>query len=275
MGNKILRKSGIEGTTDARVLLCHASGKDTLGLTLCGNDNIPEEIFAKFTEYINRRSKNEPVSYITGYREFMGLDFAVEPGILIPRPETEHTVEYVISLLEGKAARILDLCTGSGAIAVSLAKYLPDSRITAVDISKTAISVAEKNARSHGVIDRISLINADILKAADSGTGFDAVVSNPPYIPDEVVEALEPDVRDFEPHLALKGGKDGLMFYRAITEKAVNMLKPGGTLVYEVGHDQAEQVGCIMETHFDNIGFEKDLSGINRVVHGTLRITSE
>lgn len=271
-GNRLLRESGIEGTTDARVLLCHASGKDTLGLTMCANEQIPPEVDDRFTGYICRRCKKEPVSYITGNREFMGLDFAVRPGILIPRPDTEHTVEYVTELFKGRSAHILDLCTGSGAIAVSLAKYLPGCRITAVDISSVAVEVAKENAIRHNVADRINIICADVLKDTDLGTDFDAVVSNPPYIPDKTVETLEPDVRDYEPHLALKGGDDGLVFYRAITKNAKKLLKGGGSLVYEVGHDQAEQVAQLMKESYTDIAFEKDLSGIDRVVHGILKI---
>lgn len=267
-GNKMLRESGIEGTTDARVLLCFASGKDTLGLTMSACEPIPENIFSLYTGYIKRRCSNEPVSYITGTREFMGLDFAVEKGILIPRPETEHTVEYTINLLSGKQARIADLCTGSGAIAVSLAKYLPDCKIVAADISDTAIRVSSKNASYHNVADRISIVQSDVLASPVFEGKFDAVVSNPPYIPDEVVQTLQPDVRDYEPHLALKGGADGLVFYRAITHLSTTMLKKGGSLIYEVGHDQADQVADIMKEYFEDIAFEKDLAGINRVVHG-------
>lgn len=270
-GNKILRESGIAEGTDARVLLCHVSGLDTLRLTVCGSEPIPGDVYERYMKCISRRALREPVSYITGVREFMGLDFAVEPGILIPRPETEHTVEYVIDLLKGKSAHILDLCTGSGAIAVSLAKYLPSCRVTAVDISDTAIAVSGKNAMSNGVADRVDIFKADVLEKPDFGMDFDAVVSNPPYIPDETVKTLDTDVRDFEPHLALCGGEDGLVFYRAITELAPTLLSNGGSLVYEVGHDQAEQVAELMKDNFESIGFIRDLAGINRVVHGTLK----
>lgn len=269
-GNRLLRESGIEGTTDARVLLCHASGKDTLRLAMCANEPIPGEIADSFMRCILRRCKNEPVSYITGNREFMGLDFAVRPGILIPRPETEHTVEYVISLFEGKNAHILDLCTGSGAIAVSLAKYMPGCRVTAVDISPVAVETARENAIRHNVADRVNIVCADVLSDTIPGGEYDAVVSNPPYIPDETVLTLQPDVRDWEPHLALCGGDDGFVFYRAITQRARELLKCGGHLVYEVGHDQAEQVAELMKVLYTDIAFEKDLSGINRVVHGVL-----
>lgn len=270
-GNKLLKENGIDTVCDGRVLLCHAANFDTLKLTICANDPIPEEVFNKFWEYISRRAQREPVSYITGVREFMGLDFKIAPGVLIPRPETEHTVEYVISLLREKKSDILDLCTGSGAIALSLAKYLPMSRVTAVDISENAISVSKENAVKLKVDDRVCVVRANVLEKIDFGKKFDVIASNPPYIPNDEVLSLDTDVRAYEPHLALCGGNDGLTFYRAITKSAPRLLKNGGSLVYEVGYDQAEQVAQIMKNDFENIGFEKDLAGINRVVHGTLK----
>lgn len=270
-GNKLLKDKGIDTVCDARVLLCHAAKIDTLRLTLCANEPIPDAVYSQFLEYISRRISREPVSYITGIREFMGLDFKVAPGVLIPRPETEHTVEYIISLLKEKNADILDLCTGSGAIALSLAKYLPKSRITAVDISEKAISIASENATRLKVDDRVTIACANVLEKIDFGKKFDVIASNPPYIPNNEVLSLDPDVRVYEPHLALCGGDDGLSFYRAITKSAPDLLKNGGSLVYEVGYDQAEQVAQIMKNDFENIGFEKDLAGINRVVHGTLK----
>ena len=270
-GNSTLKEHGIDSSIDARVLLCHAAGIDSLKLALCMSDEIEKSVYSKFCEFIYRRMRHEPVSYITGEREFMELVFKVQKGVLIPRPETEHTVEYIISLFHGKKAHILDMCTGSGAIAISLAKYLPDSTITAVDISEIAIETASSNAAFHNVSDRVNIVCSDALLIRKCDKKYDVIVSNPPYIPNEVVKSLEADVRDFEPHTALCGGDDGLVFYRAITKNAPYMLKKGGLLVYEVGHDQSEQVSDIMKQSFENIGFEKDLAGINRVVHGTLK----
>ena len=272
-GNGFLRENGIEEGSDARVLLCHAAQTDSLRLAVCANEQIDDKAYEKYKEYILRRSQNEPVSYITGEREFMGINFKVKPGILIPRPETEHLVEFCMENLPDNA-KIIDLCTGSGAIAVSLAKYLENARITAVDISDEAIEVATLNAKENKVSDRVNVVKANALKKTDFGTKFDAVVSNPPYIPNEVVLTLDRDVKDFEPHLALCGGDDGLDFYRAITKNAVPMLNPGGLLVYEVGYDQAEQVAQIMSADFIDINFVKDLADINRVVYGRLAATS-
>lgn len=269
-GNGFLRENGIEQGSDARVLLCYASGMDNLRLTVCANEQIDELIYGKYHEYILRRALKEPVSYITGKREFMGIDFRVKPGVLIPRPETEHLVEFCIDNLN-EDAKIIDLCTGSGAIAVSLAKYLDKSSVTAVDISDIAVELAAFNAKENLVSDRVRVVKANALEEWDFGMKFDAVVSNPPYIPDETVLTLDTDVKDFEPHLALCGGSDGLDFYRAITKNSVHMLCKGGLLVYEVGFDQAEQVARIMSESFENIGFVKDLAGIKRVVYGRLK----
>lgn len=269
-GNGFLRENGIEQGSDARVLLCYASKMDNLRLTVCANEQIDELIYDRYHKYILRRAQKEPVSYITGKREFMGMNFRVKPGVLIPRPETEHLVEFCIDNLN-KDAKIIDLCTGSGAIAVSLAKYLDKSSVTAVDISDIAVEIAAFNAKENLVSDRVRVVKANALEEWDLGMKFDAVVSNPPYIPDETVLTLDTDVKDFEPHLALCGGSDGLDFYRAITKNAVHMLCDGGLLVYEVGFDQWEQVAQIMSENFEKIGFIKDLAGINRVVYGRLK----
>ena len=255
--------------TDARVLLGFVTGMDSLQMAVDSGKVLEEEVLNRYREYIRRRASGEPVAYITGVREFMSLDFAVYPGVLIPRPETEHSVEYVIDLCGDREVRILDMCTGSGAIAVSLAHYLPKSHIVGADISDTAIDTASKNARRHGVGDRVDIIRADALEKYDFGQKFDVVVSNPPYVPDDVVPGLDRDVADFEPHIALCGGKDGLDFYRAIARNAYFVLADGGSIVFEVGHDQAEAVKDILSADYCDIKFIKDLAGINRVVAAT------
>ena len=254
--------------TDARVLLGFVTGMDSLQMAVNSGKILDDEVFGRYEEYVRRRADGEPVAYITGVREFMSLDFVVRPGVLIPRPETEHSVERVIDICGDREANILDMCTGSGAIAVSLAHYMPECRIIGADISDIAIETATENARRHNVSDRVSIVRADALSEYEFDIKFDVVVSNPPYIPDSVVPGLDRDVADFEPHLALCGGEDGLDFYRAIARNAYSLLAEGGSIVFEVGHDQAEAVRDILSDGYCNIEFIKDLAGINRVVTG-------
>ncbi len=252
--------------TDARVLLGFSTGMDSLQMAVNSSKVLEDDVLCQYEGYIRRRKMNEPVAYITGVREFMSLDFTVRPGVLIPRPETEHSVEYVIDICDGLEASILDMCTGSGAIAVSLAHYLPRCHIIGADISPVAIETAKENVRRHSVEDRVNIIRGDALGRYDFDQRFDVVVSNPPYIPDSVVPDLESDVVDYEPHLALCGGRDGLDFYRSIASNALSVLADGGRIVFEVGHDQAEAVREILRDGYCNIEFIKDLAGINRVV---------
>ena len=242
-GVSYLREKGIsEPRLDCEVLLSHVLKKERLFLAVHREQEISDEQAKQFRLLYQRRGQHEPVAYLTGHREFMSLDFEVVPGVLIPRPDTETLVEHIIEEYK-KSGKIelLDLCTGSGAIAVSLAKYLPDSFVTAVDISSVCVEMAKKNAKKNGVSNQVTVLQADVLDFSPDKM-FDCIASNPPYIPTETVFTLESDVKDFEPSLALDGGADGLDFYRSLTEKSVNWLKDGGVLAFEVGHDQAEAV---------------------------------
>lgn len=225
-----------------------------------------------FNEFINERLNNRPIAYIVGNREFMGLDFYVQEGVLIPRPDTEVLVEEVIELGKNKGPiNILDIGTGSGAITVSLAKYLENAKVTSVDISEIALEIGKRNATSNNVDDRITFIKSDLFTNIDKNVKFDIIVSNPPYIKREVIETLDKQVKDFEPYNALEGGIDGLDFYRAITSQAKDYLKEGGILAYEVGHDQSEDVSKLMEKYgYTNIYTRKDLQQIDRVVIGSI-----
>ncbi|MPN36075.1 Release factor glutamine methyltransferase [bioreactor metagenome] len=202
----------------------------------------------------------------------MGLDFYVQEGVLIPRPDTEILVEEVIELGKNKGPiNILDIGTGSGAITVSLAKYLESAKITSVDISDIALEIGKKNAKSNNVNDRITFIKSDLFTNIDDSMRFDIIVSNPPYIKREVIETLDKQVKDFEPYSALEGGIDGLDFYRAITTQAKKYLNKGGILAYEVGHDQREEVSKLMKSNgYTNIYTRKDLQQIDRVVIGNI-----
>ena len=254
---------------ESELLLSFVLKKERIFLAVHRNDEVNEENSAIFFDFIDRRKNGEPVSYITGTKEFMSLDFYVSEGVLIPRPDTETLCTHIIDNFKGSGYRMLDLCTGSGAIAVSLAKYIKDTLVDAVDISDICIETAKKNAIKNGVSDFINVIKADVLAGFKTDAKYDCIVSNPPYIKSEVIPTLMKDVRDFEPLSALDGGNDGLIFYEKISNFAPSLLKENGMLSFEVGHDQAEEVKEIMiRNGFKDICFVKDLAGVNRVVSG-------
>ncbi len=257
---------------DVETLLQKVLGVDRLYILLNLERVLSEDEEQLFNKFINERLNNRPIAYIVGNREFMGLDFFVKEGVLIPRPDTEVLVEEVIELAKKKDAKnILDIGTGSGAITVSLAKYLENVKVTSVDISDIALEIGKRNAISNEVDDRINFVKSDLFTNIDKETKFDIIVSNPPYIKREVIDTLDKQVKDYEPYNALEGGVDGLDFYRAITKQAKEYLKKGGILAYEVGHDQSEDVSKLMEMDgYTNIYTLKDLQQIDRVVIGTV-----
>lgn len=257
---------------DVETLLQKVLGVDRLYILLNLERVLSEDEEQLFNKFINERLNNRPIAYIVENREFMGLDFFVKEGVLIPRPDTEVLVEEVIELAKKKGAKnILDIGTGSGAITVSLAKYLENVKVTSVDISDIALEIGKRNAISNEVNDRINFVKSDLFTNIDKETKFDIIVSNPPYIKRKVIETLDKQVKDYEPYNALEGGVDGLDFYRAITKQAKNYLKKGGILAYEVGHDQSEDVSKLMEMDgYTNIYTLKDLQQIDRVVIGTV-----
>lgn len=263
---------------DAEVILCHVMKKDRWYLYTNRNDDLTEAQIEIFFRLIEKRLMGVPVQYIVGNQEFMGLDFLVKEGVLIPRPDTEILVEAVIEWAKNrknKDVTIVDLGTGSGAITVSLAKYIEKSFVYSVDISKEALCVAKKNAESNGVLEKICFCNGDLLeplKNKNLQRELDILVSNPPYIPREEIEGLQVEVAKYEPKLALDGGVDGLDFYRKIINEGNIYLRKGGLIALEVGHDQGEDVKQIMEAKgcYENIEKIKDLAGIERVVIGTV-----
>lgn len=257
---------------DVETLLQKVLGVDRLYILLNLERALSQEEEKEFNKLINQRLDNRPIAYIVGNREFMGLDFFVEEGVLIPRPDTEVLVEEVIKLAkENDAKNILDIGTGSGAITVSLAKYLENIKVTSVDISETALKIGQKNAIDNEVNDKITFVKSDLFENIDKEIKFDIIVSNPPYIKREVIDTLDKQVKDYEPYGALEGGIDGLDFYRAITKQSKDYLKEGGILAYEVGHDQSEDVSKLMEMDgYTNIYTIKDLQQIDRVVIGTV-----
>lgn len=265
-GIALLKETNIENPSlDARILMCHTLSCDELYLTVHRDRHLTQSEQDAFFSLIKRRMSNEPVGYITGTKEFMSLEFNVDKNVLIPRPDTEILVERVMSEVKSANPVIIDMCTGSGAIAVSLAKYIPNACVLGLDISEDALKVAKANSQKNGA--DVTFEKHDVLKPYSKITA-DAVVSNPPYIPTEDLKGLMSDVIDFEPSIALDGGVDGLLFYRAIIKNIGSCLKDGGLLAFEVGAGQADDVAYLMEERFSSVTLEKDLAGIDRVVYG-------
>ena len=257
---------------DTEILLQKALGDvDRLYIQLNLDKKLSDEELKCFNEMINDRLNGRPIAYIVKNREFMALDFYVEEGVLIPRPDTEPLVEEVIELSKGmKDVTIVDIGTGSGAISVSLAKYIKNSYVYSLDISDKALSIGKKNAVNNEVDDKIEFIKSDVFTGIkDRNLKLDIIVSNQPYIKKEDIKTLHKQVKDYEPYIALEGGEDGLDFYRTITEESLKYLKSNGILAFEVGHDQANDVCTIMKNHgYKKIYTKKDLQGIDRVVIG-------
>jgi len=257
---------------DVEMILQKALGDvDRIYIHINLNKELSKDQYDLFLELIKYRLNGRPVAYIVGNREFMGLDFFVKEGVLIPRPDTEPLVEELIELCKMKnEVDILDIGTGSGAITISLAKYIEKSKLTSFDISDIPLEVGEKNAISNEVDHKIQFIKSDLFSAIkNKDIKFDIIVSNPPYIPKRDMDTLHTQVKDYEPYNALEGGEDGLDFYRDITEQSKDYLKSNGILAYEVGHDQAKEVSEIMKNNgYTKIYTKKDIQGIDRVVIG-------
>jgi len=255
---------------DAEVLLSHILGKDRMYLYVHFDQPLSSEELAKYREAVKRRAQRQPVAYITGHKEFMGLDFLVSPAVLIPRPDTEILAEAVLERLAAPAApaapTLLDIGTGSGALIISLLAKLPAATGTAVDISAAALEVASANARAQKVDNRLTFLNGDLF-AALGHQRFTAIVSNPPYIPTREITGLAPEVH-CEPVVALDGGQDGLDFYRRLLAGCPQHLETGGFVALEVGEGQAQAVaGLAKEIEGLAVSqIRKDYSGIERVV---------
>jgi release factor glutamine methyltransferase len=250
---------------DAELLLEHVLGCDATALLTHPERILSTAELEQFDRLVERRLASEPMQYLTGEQEFIGLRFEVSPAVLIPRPETEHLVEAVLERFEREeAVRIVDVGTGSGAIAVALAHALPHSRVTAVDLYPAALEVAHRNAQRHGVVDRLTLLPSDLLASIDTAD-FDVVVANPPYIASG--EVLEPQVANYEPHSALYAGPTGLEIYERLIPQAARVLKPGGWLMLEIGYGQSAAVWNLMHG-WAGVTLVNDLQGIPRVVLG-------
>ena len=266
-GKAELAEAGIaEAQLDARLLLEYVCGTDHNTLLVHGEREVEEPKSTAYCDLILQRVAHTPLAYIKGTQEFMGLEFSVNKQVLIPNQDTETLVEEAMRLMHD-GMRVLDLCTGSGCIALSLLHYTNDTSAVATDISKAALTVAVQNAEQLNLVQRISFAETDLFPVQKEK--FDLIVSNPPYIPTEVIETLAPEVKDHEPRLALDGTEDGLSFYRRIIRTAPEWLFESGWLILEIGYDQGEAVSAMMrENGFRDIEVIRDLGGKDRVVTG-------
>ena len=270
---------------DAQELYCYLTGLDKVSLFLKAEEEVDPETEEKYMELIRRRAERIPLQHITGVQEFMGYTFRVNPHVLIPRQDTETLVTEAAKTIQStpreklsffeklkgrKEWDVLDLCCGSGAVGISLAKICSNVKVTATDISAEAVETAEANAEDLRV--KVRFITGDMFEPV-KGRKFDMIVSNPPYIRTNMISILQEEVKDHEPLNALDGGRDGLDFYRTIVEKAADFLKPEGFLLMEIGHDQGEDLRKMLEDSgkYSPAAVIKDLPGRDRVVKCKLK----
>lgn len=282
-----LAAAGVEDAAiDAKELYCYLMNIDKMRLMLRWQDVLQDNQCEEYFNLIERRASRVPLQHITGVQEFMGLEFKVSEHVLIPRQDTETMVEDALEVLNEGTLRgealpmkrkgswnVLDLCCGSGAIGVSLAANKSDLKVTCADISDEALKVAKENGTK--LAKGVKFVKSDMFESFKGKLGnkkFDMIISNPPYIKKEVIETLQPEVKDHEPMMALDGGEDGLDFYRLIAEQAENFLKKEGVLVMEIGHDQMEEVKALLEARgtYSLVTGLKDLAGRDRIVVGVL-----
>ncbi len=257
----LMEKEITDADLDAWYLLSNVFGMSRTDYLLKENKNAAEEDALVYLQLIQRRTEHVPLQYIIGSQEFMGLEFFVTPHVLIPRQDTELLVEEVLKISDGKT--VLDMCTGSGCIIISIAKLVKLKKAVGVDISDDALELAVRNADHQEV--RVEFIRSNLFERVEGY--YDVIVSNPPYIPTKVINTLMPEVKEHEPLLALDGREDGLFFYRRITADLKKHLCSKGSILFEIGHDQGEAVSRILEEEgFKDIMIKKDLSGLDRIV---------
>ncbi len=273
-GNKILKEANIDTyILDVQLLLGKVLGKDKLYLITNKEEEVSKIKEKEFYKLINQRKDKMPIKYILKSAEFMGLEFQVEEGVLIPRGDTEILVEETLKFIKNERRYdICDLCCGSGAIGISIAYLKENTNVDLIDYYEIPEKVTKKNIRKHNLDSRTNFIKSDLLKEPISmNKKYDILVSNPPYIKDEVIETLMDDVKKYEPHTALSGGEDGLYFYKKIIDDSNKILKDNGVLAFEIGHDQGKEVSDLMvEKGYKNIRVIKDLAGHDRVVIGEI-----
>lgn len=286
-GETELAKRGIDtARLDAEVLLAHTLGTSRVDLILERDSVIPPDAGQRFISYIKRRQKREPVAYVTGHKEFWSLDIKVNPAVLIPRPETEGIIEKALDVIarseatkrSPKGLDILDLCTGSGCVAAALATELPHAKLSVADISPDAIEVAKRNLAFAG--DRIAFFTGDLFApfhrspiTNHQSPEFDLITANPPYISESDFTGLDEDIRRYEPREALLAGPDGLSISKRIIEEGYRYLKPGGTIIIEIGAGQAAPLLAYVKNtgKYSGLGVVKDHSGIDRFLVSGLR----
>lgn len=257
---------------EAEVLLAHVRGCPRIALYTAFDTPVDEAVRGRFRELVKRRGDGEPVAYLVGSREFFSLPFRVTPAVLVPRPETEGLVVRVIDLCKPLATpRIVDVGTGSGAIAVTLAKHLPQAVIAATDVSAEALAVARDNAARHGVADRIEFLECDLLGHPRAAGPWDVIVSNPPYVRDDEFEALPRDVRLHEPKGALVSGPTGVEVIERLAAAAAERLSPGGWLVCEIGPAEASEAALARQGGLVSAPTLRDLAGLPRIVQAQKR----
>ena len=279
MGHHLLKQSGLDTPElDASLLLAHVLKTKRSLLFTESSRIIHRNQILGYTKLINRRLNREPVAYLIGVVNFAGLTIQVNPSVLIPRPETELLVETVLQQIEKTTSpvRVLDLCTGSGCIAIAVAKQVQQSYILGTDISPDALTTARKNARLNGLQlgskGNLHFRSGNLFEALPGKSlqpVWDIIVTNPPYIASSVILQLDKDVQDYEPHLALDGGEDGLYLIRTIIQNATDYLKPGGWLMMEIGYDQGEAIRKLLENQgqyqLKSIQIIKDLASLDRL----------
>lgn len=274
-GSDILKEASIDTyILDSQLLLGKVINKDKLYLITNRDEEVSKKAEKEYFELIQKRKNKMPIKYILKNAEFMGLDFNVEEGVLIPRPDTEILVEETLKHIpKDKCMNICDLCCGSGAIGIALASFRENINIDLIDYYDTPKKVTESNIVKHDLKERARFIKSDLLKVViHQNRKYDILVSNPPYIKEEVISTLMEDVKDYEPHTALSGGQDGLVFYRRIVEESSEVLEEDGILAFEIGHDQGEEVKELMINNgYNDVKVIKDLAGLDRVVIGTLK----
>ena len=257
---------------EATLLLGKLMNVDKVYILTHGRDTVPEEIVEKYMEAIKKRSQGYPIQYIIKEKEFMGLNFYVEEGVLIPRADTEIIVEYILEYIDKiypqEEIKVLDIGIGSGAIGLSIAHYKKNTFVYGVDISPEAIKIASIN-RDRFKLKNVKLLESDLFDKINKEEKFHIIVSNPPYIPTGDIDKLQEEVKNYEPRIALDGGKEGMAFYRRIIPESREYLEEEGLLIFEIGYDQGKQVEAIMEQEgFKAIKILKDLQGLDRAVLG-------
>lgn len=270
-GKQILAQAGIaDAAVDAEILLLQASGLDRAHYLAGAGDEVPGGVLETYRALVARRAGHVPLQHITGSQEFMGIDFSVSGDVLVPRQDTETLAEEAIRILrekrrEGRALRVLDLCTGSGCILISLKKFCPYIAGTGTDISPRALDMARRNAQNANV--QVSFLEADLFHGISEQERFDLITCNPPYIPSSDIDRLSDEVRDHEPRIALDGGEDGLSFYRRIAAESRPFLRKDGVLLMEIGYDQGRSVPDLFQkAGYEDIHVLRDMAGLDRVV---------